>query len=42
MSDNIIQPIRQYELHIRSKDASLEGELNSHLFLNLKEQISID
>ncbi len=37
-----MQPLRQYELHIRSKDADVEGDLNSHLFLNLKEQISIN
>ena len=40
--DNILQPIRQYVVHIRSKDAEREGDLNSHLFINLQEPIQIN
>tara|TARA_B110000285_G_scaffold19569_1_gene18988 strand:+ start:635 stop:1573 length:939 start_codon:yes stop_codon:yes gene_type:complete len=40
--DNILQPIRQYVVHIRSKDAEREGNLNSHLFINLQEPITIN
>tara|TARA_R110002020_G_scaffold315549_3_gene530707 strand:+ start:5 stop:994 length:990 start_codon:yes stop_codon:yes gene_type:complete len=39
---NIIQPIRQYELHVRSKDAQVTGDLNSHLFIDLKEPIIVN
>ncbi len=40
--DNILQPLRQYVVHIRSKDAEREGLLNSHLFINLQEPININ
>lgn len=40
--DNILQPIRQFILHIRSKDADREGLLNSHLFVDLAEPITIN
>lgn len=40
--DNILQPLRQYVVHIRSKDAEKEGLLNSHLFINLQEPITIN
>ncbi len=40
--DNILQPLRQFVLHIRSKDADREGLLNSHLFVDLAEPINID
>jgi hypothetical protein len=43
MSDNqILQPIRQYVVHIRSKDAEREGDLNSHLFIDLAEPIPVN
>ena len=41
MSD-IIRPIRQYVLHVRSKDADRIGDLNSQLFIDLTEPIIID
>jgi len=40
--DQIIQPLRQYVIHIRSKDAQREGELNSHLFVDLAQPIKIN
>ena len=43
MSDNqILQPIRQYVVHIRSKDVEREGNLNSHLFIDLAEPITVN
>lgn len=43
MSENqILQPIRQYVVHIRSKDAEREGDLNSHLFVDLAEPIPVN
>tara|TARA_A100001201_G_scaffold103604_1_gene88881 strand:+ start:6389 stop:7357 length:969 start_codon:yes stop_codon:yes gene_type:complete len=42
MNDQIIQPLRQYVVHIRSKDADREGSLNSHLFIDLAEPIKIN
>ena len=42
MDNQIIQPIRQYVVHIRSKDAEREGNLNSHLFIDLQEPIKIN
>lgn len=42
MDNQIVQPLRQYVVHIRSKDAEREGLLNSHLFIDLKEPITID
>ena len=40
--EQILQPLRQFVLHIRSKDAEATGELNSHLLVDLKEPITID
>ena len=40
--ENIVQPKRQFVLHVRSKDAEMTGELNSHLLVDLKEPITID
>jgi len=40
--DNILQPLRQYVIHIRSKDSDREGELNSHIFVDLVEPITIN
>lgn len=40
--DNILNPIRQYVLHIRSKDSTREGLLNSHIFVDLAEPVNID
>jgi len=40
--ENILQPKRQMVLHVRSKDAEMTGELNSHLLIDLKEPITID
>ena len=37
-----MQPKRQMVLHVRSKDAEMTGELNSHLLIDLKEPITID
>ncbi len=37
-----MQPLRQFVLHIRSKDAEREGDLNSHIFVDLLEPITID
>lgn len=42
MDNQIVQPLRQYVVHIRSKDAEREGLLNSHLFINLAEPIRIN
>tara|TARA_R100001015_G_C4635060_1_gene203318 strand:+ start:4842 stop:5819 length:978 start_codon:yes stop_codon:yes gene_type:complete len=42
MDNQIVQPLRQYVVHIRSKDAEREGLLNSHLFIDLKEPITLD
>ena len=42
MDNQIIQPLRQYVVHIRSKDAEREGLLNSHLFIDLAEPIQIN
>ena len=39
---DINQPLRQYILHIRSKDVTRTGVLNSHLFVELAEPIRID
>ena len=36
------QPLRQYILHVRSKDAERSGENNSHIFIDLVEPIVID
>lgn len=40
--DNILNPLRQFVLHVRSKDVSREGLLNSHIFVDLAEPINID
>ena len=40
--ENIVQPLRQFVLHIRSKDVAREGDLNSHLFIDLAEPININ
>jgi len=40
--ENILQPLRQFVLHVRSKDVDREGVLNSHLFIQLEQQIDID
>jgi len=40
--DNILNPLRQYVLHVRSKDVEREGLLNSHIFVDLAEPINID
>ena len=40
--EQILQPLRQFILHIRSKDVDREGILNSHLFIQLAEQIEIN
>lgn len=40
--DNILKPIRQFVLHIRSKDVERFGDLNSHLFIDLTEPILVD
>ena len=42
MDNQIVQPLRQFIVHIRSKDAEREGKLNSHLFIDLAEPIRID
>jgi len=42
MDNQIIQPLRQYVLHIRSKDAEREGKSNSHLFIDLAEPINLN
>jgi hypothetical protein len=42
MDNQIVQPLRQYVVHIRSKDAEREGLLNSHLFIDLAEPININ
>ena len=42
MTDNIIRPIKEYILHIRSKDCDRTGDLNSHLFIDLAEAIIFD
>lgn len=42
MESNIIQPIRQYIIHIRSKDVVVEGDLNSHIYVDLIEPIRIN
>jgi hypothetical protein len=42
MDNQILQPLSQFVLHIRSKDAEMTGELNSHLLIDLKEAINID
>ena len=42
MDNQIVQPIRQFVVHIRSKDAEREGLLNSHLFIDLAEPITIN
>lgn len=42
MDNQIVQPLRQYVVHIRSKDAEREGILNSHLFIDLAEPININ
>ena len=40
--DNILNPLRQYVLHVRSKDVEREGLLNSHIFVDMAEPINID
>ena len=40
--ENILQPLKQYVLHIRSKDVDREGDLNSHLFIDLAEKIDLN
>ena len=40
--DNLVQPLRQFVLHIRSKDVERTGELNSHIFIDLLEPITIN
>ena len=40
--ENILQPLKQYVLHIRSKDVDREGDLNSHLFIDLAEKIELN
>ena len=40
--DNILNPLRQYVLHVRSKDVEREGLLNSHIFVDMAEAINID
>ena len=42
MDNQIVQPLRQFIVHIRSKDAEREGQLNSHLFIDLEEPIKIN
>lgn len=42
MDNQIVQPLRQFIIHIRSKDAEREGLLNSHLFIDLAEPIKIN
>lgn len=42
MGDNVIRPVKEYVLHIRSKDAARTGDLNSHLFIDLNEPIIFD
>ncbi len=42
MENNLIQPVRQYIVHIRSKDVNVEGDLNSHIFIDLVEPIKIN
>lgn len=42
MDNQIVQPLRQFIVHIRSKDAEREGILNSHLFIDLAEPIKIN
>ena len=41
MSD-VIRPVKEYVLHIRSKDCDRTGDLNSHLFIDLQEPIIFD
>ena len=41
MSD-VIRPVKEYVLHIRSKDCDRTGDLNSHLFIDLTEPIIFD
>ena len=40
--DNLVQPLRQFVLHVRSKDVERTGELNSHIFIDLLEPITIN
>ena len=40
--ENLVQPLRQFVLHIRSKDVERTGELNSHIFIDLLEPITIN
>ena len=42
MESNFAQPIRQFIVHIRSKDVNVEGDLNSHIFIDLVEPIKIN
>jgi len=42
MDGSVVQPLRQYVIHIRSKDSEREGELNSHIFVDLVEPIIIN
>jgi len=42
MGDNVIRPVKEYVLHIRSKDCDRTGDLNSHLFIDLTEPIIFD
>lgn len=40
--DNLVQPLRQFVLHVRSKDVERTGELNSHIYIDLLEPITIN
>ena len=40
--DNLIQPLRQFVLHVRSKDVERTGDLNSHIYIDLLEPITIN
>jgi len=39
---NPLEPLRRFILHVRSKDVDRPGILNSHLFIQLEQQIDID
>ncbi len=40
--DNLVQPLRQFVLHVRSKDVERTAELNSHIYIDLLEPITIN
>ena len=42
MGDNVLRPVKEFVLHIRSKDCDRTGDLNSHLFIDLTEPIIFD